>query len=478
MKKVTTIVGLLAIASSAAADESALTLRQALQTAVASQPDLESATIDTQISQAQVSAANGIQDWSITANASLERQPFQVFGVDIQNTLRLGGSISKLLPTGGTVSVSGTGRYTDEPLGFDSKYQTGLTLRVDQPLLRGAGKKATNSQIEVAKRGEVIAQQTGYVVANSLVRNIVAAYWELSFAQKEVQVRQESVGLAQERLRVTDILVKAQKVAPMERLAQDQIVAMRKNELAQAQFRLRSRKLTLAGLIGATTNANIVTTETPPEHAFAGSTAALKTKAYDVSPLMVLAKAQKTRAIAERTAARLDNRDRLDLTLQGGPTGIANTLGEATKKMFSLDNYTIVAGLNYQTTLGRTSLAAGERIGDLATKKQSLEVEKIKQQIDIELEQAFSLAQLSESLKKNSETILKVAQRNIKAETIRFEQGKSTSFDVQQRQLEAQDAKLALARATVDLAIAKSRIDAVMGTLLTNYQISLASAAQ
>ncbi|HWN67450.1 MAG TPA: TolC family protein, partial [Haliangium sp.] len=72
-----------------------------------------------------------------------------------------------------------------------------------------------------------------------------------------------------------------------------------------------------------------------------------------------------------------------------------------------------------------------------------------------------------------SERVIELATQNIAAEQRRFEQGRSTNFDVLQRQDELEQAQLRRARAVHDYLQALTAIDAITGDLFERYGIRL-----
>jgi outer membrane protein TolC len=74
-----------------------------------------------------------------------------------------------------------------------------------------------------------------------------------------------------------------------------------------------------------------------------------------------------------------------------------------------------------------------------------------------------------------SQQAVDLSEKNIEAERRRFELGRSTNFDVLQRQEEQKQARLRFARAAVDYLLATVAIDALRGRLLKGYGVSVAA---
>ena len=113
----------------------------------------------------------------------------------------------------------------------ETSYRAGEpSLEQLQPLLRGPGSKIYNANEVRARIGRDVAVLARRATAIGKVQEVVAAYWELVLAQRQVAITEQSLTLARERLRITEIGAQGGKIAKAEIPAVQQIIATREEE--------------------------------------------------------------------------------------------------------------------------------------------------------------------------------------------------------------------------------------------------------
>jgi outer membrane protein TolC len=90
------------------------TLPDLLQLAVRQAPALAAARIDIAIAEARIEQTRAREDWALTARFSGSRSSGFFSGIAIDNSTSLGltASVSRALPTGGTISIGASSQYT------------------------------------------------------------------------------------------------------------------------------------------------------------------------------------------------------------------------------------------------------------------------------------------------------------------------------------------------------------------------------
>jgi outer membrane protein len=463
----------------------AISLADVLEVAVRQSPTLASASIDVQVADAEVVRASGLEDWLLGLGASYLRRrdtsvSGDVTGTDSLDQMGVRASMSRLLSTGGTLSVSGTLDRSLTLFSFvgmeTTKYESQVTARLDQPLLRGRGATVTLAAEERAKLSARAARLSRKAAAQTLVRDLIAGYWELAFAHADLDIRRSSLDLANERRRLTQAAVKLGQVAPTEVVAVDQIIAQREEEILVAELSVSQRSLELRALAGLeitpekidlTPSASLAVEPQP------STVSDVLADAMESSPELAALAVQGEGARLEVEVSDNDMLPRLDLALSGGPLGTAGKAADAVSNMAHGDGYFVSADLSYQQALGNHAAEGGKR-------RARAELHRIKvDRRDLELQLATTAVQLvkqADAAAKRmdiNQRAIKLSEQNVKAETGRFELGKSTNFDVLQRQEELKQARLRYARAVVDYLRATAFIDALRGDVLDRYGIKL-----
>ena len=127
--------------------------------------------------------------------------------------------VAQLAPTGGTFTLGFTGNRTTNNSSFNfvnPSYASGLQLSMNQPLLRNFGRKATNWLISIGRNTRDSAYQTFVRSAQSVVNNVEQAYWDLVYSLQNLEVKKESLRIAQDLNRITKIKIDVGSLAPIE----------------------------------------------------------------------------------------------------------------------------------------------------------------------------------------------------------------------------------------------------------------------
>lgn len=83
-------------------------------------------------------------------------------------------------------------------------YRSNLGLTLTQPLLRGGGVDVTLHDIRIAKTNVLITNEQFRQSVEDIVFQVIEAYWNLSFAEQDIRVKEESLTLAENEVRITE----------------------------------------------------------------------------------------------------------------------------------------------------------------------------------------------------------------------------------------------------------------------------------
>lgn len=139
---------------------------------------------------------------------------------------------SSQLDTGDTEIATITGKRTTFDAGVRTRFVTGLTaelrfdqsrdfddrafrllnpsfrsnlgLSVTQPLLRGSGVDVNLNEIRIAKTSLQVTNEQFRQTVEETILLVVEAYWELSFTERDIRVKEESLALAENEVRITE----------------------------------------------------------------------------------------------------------------------------------------------------------------------------------------------------------------------------------------------------------------------------------
>jgi outer membrane protein TolC len=460
-----------------------ITLPELLKYAVQHAPALESARIDIAIAEAQISETFSRDDWHIDAQVFGQSSSGYISGLRIDRSTVIGASVdvSRLLPTGGTLTLHGSTQYsrTTSPFPPNDKltnWSDEVNATYVQPLMKGRGRwlyEASELRAKLSQDAAVLAKR---LAAINAVQTVISAYWDLVLAERTIAITQASLDLAKERLRFTQAGVDGGKVPRSELPAVEQIIATREEDILNAELAVLDRSIALrraaglpigAGELGLQVDSDVV------EGDSAGALADLTERAYAAAPQLL--QLTKQGAVANLDIEVTENGllPQLDAALTLGPTTQSEAFGTATRDLFRAGSFALSGQLRYQHSLGQEDIKGRAR--ELRENKRKLVVNAFDVRAQIAQGMAQSVAQMELATRrvKLSERAIELANQNIKLEQDRFNLGKSTNFDVLNRLEEMRQAQLRRTQAIIDWQKARAVAMALTGDILPGYGISV-----
>ncbi|MBV8760885.1 MAG: TolC family protein, partial [Deltaproteobacteria bacterium] len=212
-----------------AGEPRAISLGELLQLAVRQAPALQSARIDIEVAEAQITETFARHDWTVAAQATgSETHGFFSGLTYTSRAYGLSADVSRVLPTGGTIDLHVSSQYQKSEsamFGTSKDWIDTVSGSINQPLLKGRGAElynATERKLSIVRDSAVLARR---LAAINTIQNVVSAYWDLVLAERQVAITEQSLALARERLRVTQIGASGGKIAQAEIPAVQQIIA-------------------------------------------------------------------------------------------------------------------------------------------------------------------------------------------------------------------------------------------------------------
>jgi outer membrane protein TolC len=495
-----------------------LQLSQVLQVAIDENIDLRSKLVAVEISEAQILAASGAFDVTITAGLAASKvvnAPRGSAFIFSTGTRTVSGymGVSRKLETGGrlTLNIDVARTLTDQPLSpFNPSlgsatlagYRIQPTLTFQHPLLRGMGVRVNRTAIDRARLARSTTEADQLVTAQNLVRDLIGSYWDVLAAQRDLENKRQSVQLAQEQLTRTEAQVRAGRLAAVEAKAVEQSLMQRETDVLLAENLLLETSLRLRALMGqefagrevlgvqATTNPIDTIVPEPVD-----MDAAIK-KALSANPAVrQLEVALASRRIDELELAnqrlpQLDftgtfapqgrSVDRLPNTSTGAP-GEAGSWGQAFRNFGTTDvaanglfaEYTVSGALDLTWSVqNRTARGNHQRV--LAELEQAeLNLKSIRQNTATQVIIASNRLRSAAKQMELARLSIELAEQNLAAEQARFEVGRSTNYDVLFRIDELLKAQTTHLRAGLEYLRAKAELQALTGEILPAYGLDL-----
>jgi outer membrane protein TolC len=220
-----------------------LSLRDTLAIAIANNVDLQVSVAGDEQGFYGVLQSKGIFDPVVGATVdALDQQTPQAStlggaAVTETKTYDANLSVTQLVPTGGLFTLGFTNEKADTNSSFfniNPRYTSNLLLDLRQPLLRNFGRDVTTRFIRIARNNQAINNQTFLQSLQLTITAVEQAYWDLVYARQNLEVKKESLGLAQELYRITKIKIDVGSQAPIDIVQTESGVAQRELDIITA----------------------------------------------------------------------------------------------------------------------------------------------------------------------------------------------------------------------------------------------------
>lgn len=486
-------------------------LETLIQVAVRHSPDLMRANVERDVAKGQAGAARANQQWVMTMGAQfksdsvggrVEVAPWKEVGHDtINGSIGLGRN----LPTGGNLQLEVGFGHTDTEVsavkGLDrdsltnmgstaaattgtdagrveDKYtnvQTMGKLTLTQPLVRGFGPDialADEQRSDYTAAAETLKAQ---LAAEDMIREVVTGYWELAYANYELEVRNQALALAESQEKLTKEELRAGQTAQTQLNAVVYEIAVRKEAVLRAQLTLEQKSLELRRKAGLGLGRR-QTVMRPGEVFDIGN------DEWDIDEVLAQSRKanRKLGAIAlQKKASDIEVRvaknamlPKVDVSLSGALMGGGETTSQSISAVSDISGYEVMAGLSVQFEL---SGAAKSNHDAAMARRRRLNVDRADAErvIDAEVVTAVKGVTSARTRVSLSDKAIAVAEDNAKAERLSFAAGKSTNYNVMDRQTQLVEAQLRRGRAVADYHAAVAQLQFLSGTILQQYRVNV-----
>ncbi len=202
-----------------------LSLNQAIGLALSNNQDLNVSVNASEATRFSLFQTTGIFDPLVSASVSRSHTEdpatSALSGAAVNTTDSTDGraQVSQLAPTGGVFTLGFTANKTTNNSSFNivnPSYKSGLTLSMNQPLLRNFGPKTTTWLIRIARNSRDSSYQDFVRSVQTTVNAVEQAYWDLVYSLQNLEVKKESLRIAQDLNRITKIKIDVGSLAPIE----------------------------------------------------------------------------------------------------------------------------------------------------------------------------------------------------------------------------------------------------------------------
>ena len=381
-------------------------------------------------------------------------------------------AVQKFFPTGTTVAIGATAvsrSYGGSSMSPDSN-PVSTNLFVTQALLRGAGQEVNLVSLRQARFDTLNSDFELRGFAQALLSDTEKSYWDYVLVQRQTEIYQRSLELADKQRSETAERIRLGKLAGSELAAADAEVALRREDLINAQSSRDKQRIRLLRLLNPgggdmwrhdirTTTLPAVT-EIPLEPVETHVALALKMR-----PDLNQARLAIQRNELELIKTKNGLLPKLDLFMTLGGSQYADSFGNATRA-FANDNYSAAVGLAFDWPVFNRAAIATHQTTRLTQRQVDESLANLTLLAQQDVYNAHLEVQRANAQIRATETTRKAQEEKLRGETKKFRLGKSTSLQVGQAQRDLLSSQIAEVEAT--LAYMKAFVDLYRldGTLL------------
>ncbi len=383
--------------------------------------------------------------------------------VNRYSTLGIEATISRDLETGGSFSIGASGYSTaiteDTPPGTD-KYTSVFDIELTQHLMKGMGISIATADLVGAGYDERIAMMSLKRYAQSLLYEIVAAYYRVLKSTELVKVAEFGLQQAKEHLKATQMKYNEGLVAHIDVLQAENQLYTKENHLVNLRQSLRGDLRQLLLKLELDVNQEIKLTQKVDYEP-------IEVKLDEILSQTLANRLELKMLYLQRFAAQLDMRyysnarlPELDLVIKGAYTNNQEAIEEAIK----IDYPEWSATVGFEYTFGYNYYHEQYYQARLRLKKLENEIEHYKLELT---QEAISIAEKLERLEANISILDKAMQQakyGLELANKSYQEGLIRNIDLLKAQDDYLQARSNYISAVMDYEVAKAQLDYVMGT--------------
>jgi outer membrane protein len=354
-------------------------------------------------------------------------------------------------------------------------YLVTTRLSLTQPLLRGRGREVGEAELRAALAQRNQAQEARDRVASELLRDVLTAYWELWYADRNVQIEEQALAVSRRQRDDAQARVTSGTLPAADVLGFDTGVAQRQEALLTARTDRVRREHELRRLLGLVEGQQTLTVLTED----ARIPELLDAEAAEREALSGSRRLRELRARVElaRIQARTADdplRSRLDLDAYGQVQGLGNDdVGDAFEQYAKFKAVSAFVGLTYEAPLDSRARKASAAKARLAVEGAEQELAQARDQELSELRIALDRQTAERERLVLVEGTVAIAEKQLAAEQARYATGSSTSLAVLEAEDAVRSARLRVARSHADLLEISLQLEHATGRLLARYAADL-----
>lgn len=389
-------------------------------------------------------------------------------------------SVSQKISTGGNVTLQANPLFNRSQNNkststFNPQYSSGLTLTVNQPLLRGFGRTYNLANIKIAVIGLDIANLNYKGQVLNVIQNVENAYANLVSAREALDVLQFSLKLAVTSDDETKARKNAGLLTDLDVYSSEYNVVSSKNSVLKGEQAVRTAEDNLRSLLGGDSYdvAIVPTTGIPPYTAPAPTVdlsyrLALQNQTDYQARLLSIKQNE-----LSVTMAKSNRLPSLGVNGTLGYSGLDRTLDSSWDRLSERSSYNWSFGLSLSMPWGLHADNARYRTALYNLTTSQIQLRQLEQSLMVQVRSAVRTVEFNIESVRLTALASVLSQKKYDFEKARYDVGQSTARDLLQAQSDLETARLDELQAKVSLNTALSSLKRLEGLTLDDYHITV-----
>lgn len=359
---------------------------------------------------------------------------------------------------------------------FAPAYIPRLNLTLRQNLLKNFGVNTNTTAIRVARNDREVSEFAFKDQVIQTISEVQNLYWEFVFSIQDLEVKHQSLGLAQDLLRKNRIQVEVGTLAPIEIIQAEASVASREADVIVAERLAQDNEDLLKRVINLDPGEWDVPLEPTDEPPFEEKSPALKENyqaALKNRPDHAQAKLDLETKTLEVSFERNQLLPTVDLKGSFGLNGLEDSFTESLSDFGTGDFFSWEVGVAFDYPFGNRVAKSRLTQRRLEVNQAQTSLDSLKQQIFLEVREAVRRVETDQKRVSATRAARVLSERKLEAEEKKLEVGLSTSFNVLEFQEDLAESRSDETRAITDYNRSLVSLDRTVGLTLEQHQIQL-----
>jgi outer membrane protein TolC len=347
------------------------------------------------------------------------------FTSQVGDDRRYGFEASKLLPYGATLTANASSDFARNE--FTSLTASNLSFTLTQPLLRGFGPKATQFDLENAKRTRQSSERNLEVTRQRLAVEVVASYYDIVRQEGLIDVAEKSVERSRELLRASEARLKVGLASQLDVFRAELLLSQAEESLINREEARELAMDTFKFNLGLDPQEDVYLEMVEPDYQPVTLDLDAQTQLALNNRLEIREERDRIRDSARSlSVSRKNLLPQLDLNVRYERLGLGTTFSESFA--FDDDAFGVFLSTSYPLDQASERASVAQSQLEMSTRRRSVQL--LEYNVTREVRAACrNVGRISKSIVLQEKNI-DFAEKQLRLATLRYQRGLANNFDI------------------------------------------------